>query len=77
MANSRERFDICKHLFGVLAEEKLTNTAAEGGLISIWGEVLYELNELDEALRYEKKGLLLLELGTPCWCPAVGPICVC
>ncbi|WP_419660205.1 transcriptional regulator, LuxR family with TPR repeats [Desulfosarcina variabilis str. Montpellier] len=55
--------DICKHLFGVLAEEKLTNTAAEGGLISIWGEVLYELNELDEALRYEKKGLLLLEQG--------------
>ena len=55
--------DICKHLFGVLAAEKLTNTAAEGGLISIWGEVLYELNELDEALRYEKKSLLLLEQG--------------
>ena len=55
--------DICKHLFGVLAEEKLINTAAEGGLISIWGEVLYELNELDEALRYEKKGLLLLKQG--------------
>lgn len=55
--------DICKHLFSVLTAERLTNTAAEGGVCSIWGEVLYELNELDEALRYEKKGLILLKQG--------------
>jgi LuxR family maltose regulon positive regulatory protein len=55
--------DICKHLFKVLKEEKLTNTAAQGAVFSIWGEVLYELNELDEALRNEKNGLILLEQG--------------
>jgi LuxR family transcriptional regulator, maltose regulon positive regulatory protein len=55
--------DICKHLFSVVTEEKLTNTELEGGLFAIWGELLYELNELDEALHYEKKGLILVEQG--------------
>jgi LuxR family transcriptional regulator, maltose regulon positive regulatory protein len=55
--------DICKHLFRVVIEEKLTQTELEGGLFAIWGELLYELNELDEALHYVKKGLILVEQG--------------
>jgi LuxR family maltose regulon positive regulatory protein len=55
--------DICKHLFRVVIEEKLTHTELEGGLFAIWGELLYELNELDEALHYLKKGLILVEQG--------------
>jgi len=55
--------DICKHLFRVVNEEKLTHTELGGGLFAIWGELLYELNELDDALDYVKKGLILVEQG--------------
>ncbi len=55
--------DICKHLFGVVIEENLAHTELEGGLFAIWGELLYELNELDEALHYVEKGLILAEQG--------------
>lgn len=55
--------EICKHLFRIVNEEKLTHTEIAGRLYGIWGEVLYELNELDEALRYVRKGLILTEQG--------------
>ena len=55
--------DICQHLFNVVVEENLTQTELEGGLFAIWGELLYELNELDDALDYVKKGLILVEKG--------------
>ncbi|MDY6791076.1 MAG: LuxR C-terminal-related transcriptional regulator [Thermodesulfobacteriota bacterium] len=54
---------LCKHLLKVVNEEKLSHTTIEGALFGIWGEVLYELNELDEALHYVRKGLILLEHG--------------
>jgi len=55
--------DICKQLFRVVNQEKLAHTAIGGGLFCIWGELLYELNELDDALHYVKKGLILVEQG--------------
>ena len=55
--------DLCKQLLRVINEEKLTHTTIEGGLFGVLGEVLYELNEIDEALNYAKKGLILLEQG--------------
>ena len=41
----------------------MTQAEIEGGLFAIWEELLYELNELDEALYYVKKGLMLAEQG--------------
>ena len=55
--------DICKHLFRVVTEKELTHTDLEGVLFANWGGLLYELNELDEALHYVNKGLLLVEQG--------------
>jgi len=55
--------EICKHLLKIVNEEKLAYTAIEGALFGVWGEILYELNELDEALHYVRKGLMLMEHG--------------
>ncbi|MDY6791169.1 MAG: helix-turn-helix transcriptional regulator [Thermodesulfobacteriota bacterium] len=55
--------EICKHLLKIVNEEKLAYTAIEGALFGVWGEILYELNELDEALHYVRKGLILMEHG--------------
>lgn len=55
--------DICKHLFRVVTEKELTHTDLEGVLFANWGELRYELNELDEALHYVNKGLILVEQG--------------
>jgi LuxR family maltose regulon positive regulatory protein len=55
--------EICRELLDFVKEKGLTQTLVGGGLFVIWGELCYELNELDEALRYVEKGLALVEQG--------------
>ncbi|MFC1857213.1 LuxR C-terminal-related transcriptional regulator, partial [Thermodesulfobacteriota bacterium] len=50
-------------LFSELNDKTLAFNVAVGHINGTWGEMLYELNELDEAHRYAKKGVEHLEQG--------------
>ena len=52
---------ICKQLSSELNDKTLAFNVAAGHINGTWGELLYELNELDEAHRYAKKGVEHLE----------------
>ncbi len=58
-----EAMTICRQLLNEINDKTLTFNVAVGHVWGTWGELLYELNELDEAYRYEKKGVELLEQG--------------
>jgi len=56
-----ESVDIARQLIEEVDEGKLSFSAAAGHAWGTWGEMLYELNELEEAHRYSKKGVALME----------------
>ncbi len=58
-----EAMTICRQLLNEIDDKILTFNVAVGHVWGTWGELLYELNELDEAHRYAKKGVELLEQG--------------
>jgi LuxR family maltose regulon positive regulatory protein len=58
-----EAMSLCRQLLNEIHDKTLTFNVAVGHVWGIWGELLYELNELDEAYRYAKKGVELLEQG--------------
>jgi LuxR family maltose regulon positive regulatory protein len=58
-----EAMDICRQLQNEVNDKTLTFNVAVGHVWGALGEMLYELNALDEAHRYAKKGLALLEQG--------------
>jgi len=66
-----ESVQICRQLIDEVDEGKLSFSVAAGGAWGTWGEILYELNELEEAYRYSKKGIALLEqshdVSQQCW----------
>lgn len=49
--------ETCRRLLIIVNEEKLAHTVIGGTLFGVWGEILYELNELDEALHFVRKAL--------------------
>jgi LuxR family maltose regulon positive regulatory protein len=55
--------EICQQLLIFVNEKELAQTLVGGELFVIWGEILYELNELDDALQYLNKGLALVKQG--------------
>jgi len=58
-----EAMNICRQLLDEVTEGELSFNVARGHVWGTWGEMLYELNKLDEAHRYAKKGVELLEQG--------------
>lgn len=58
-----EAMEICRQLLNDVKEKTLAFNAAVGNAWGTWGEMLYELNDLDAAYRYASKGVLLLEQG--------------
>jgi len=56
--------EICQQLLQTAKEKGLLQTPMIGWLFSIWGEILGELNNLDDALHYIKKGIKLSEQGS-------------
>jgi LuxR family maltose regulon positive regulatory protein len=58
-----EAMSLCRQLLSEISDKTLTFNVAVGHVWGTWGELLYELNELDEAHRYTKKGVGLLEQG--------------
>ena len=58
-----EAMSLCRQLLNEINDKTLTFNVAAGHVWGTWGELLYELNELDEAHRYAKKGVELLEQG--------------
>ena len=58
-----EAMTICRQLLDEVNDKILAFNVAVGHVWGTWGEMLYELNELDQAHRYEKKGVELLEQG--------------
>jgi len=54
---------ICQQNFQLANERKLSQTPVLGWLLAIWGEVLAELDDLDEAINKAKSGTKLAELG--------------
>jgi LuxR family maltose regulon positive regulatory protein len=55
--------EICQEQWDLAVDYGLTQMMEVGWLLAIWGEVLAEMNELDEALIQTKKGLELTEQG--------------
>jgi LuxR family maltose regulon positive regulatory protein len=55
--------EICQHQLKLANENGLSQTVVVGWLLAIWGEVLAELNDLDEAIHQVKKGTELTERG--------------
>jgi LuxR family maltose regulon positive regulatory protein len=57
----RQVVEICQQQWQIAEERGLSQTAVVGWLLAIWGEVLAETNELDEALDLVRKGVELAE----------------
>ncbi len=55
--------EICRQLLNEVNERRLSFNVAVGHVWGIYGEMLYELNELDEARQYAIKGIEFLEKG--------------
>jgi LuxR family maltose regulon positive regulatory protein len=55
--------EICQQQLQLANESGLAQTVVVGWLLAIWGEVLAELNDLDEAIRQAKQGASLTERG--------------
>jgi LuxR family maltose regulon positive regulatory protein len=58
-----EAMSLCRQLLNEINDKSLTFNVAAVHVWGTWGELLYELNALDEAHRYAKKGVELLEQG--------------
>ena len=52
---------VCQELLSIVNRSGLSQTQTAGVLFAVWGEVLCEWNDLDEALQYVKKGCQLSE----------------
>lgn len=55
--------DLCQEQWNLAVDNGLTQLVEVGWLLAIWGEVLAEMNDLDQALIKAKKGLELTERG--------------
>jgi len=55
--------EVCQQHLQLANECGLSQTVVVGWLLSIWGEVLAELNDLDRAIRQARKGTELTERG--------------
>lgn len=58
-----EAMEMCRELLKEIDDKTLDFNIAIGHINGVWGEMLYELNRLDEAYVHVKKGVELLEHG--------------
>ena len=56
--------EMCNQQMQLAQEKGLSQSSAVGWCLAVWGEVLAELNDLDDAQRQVKKGIELVERGT-------------
>ena len=68
----RQVLEVCLHLIQLADENGLAQTAITGWLLATWGEVLAELNNLDEATDKAGKGVELTERGYDVALPVLG-----
>ncbi len=68
--------EICTQQWVLAREVGLQNTVVAGWLLGIWGEVLAELNDLEEAKRLGEKGTELTTLGGDLAMLAWSQICL-
>jgi ATP/maltotriose-dependent transcriptional regulator MalT/class 3 adenylate cyclase len=59
----QETVKICEEQMQFAKQNGIGQTVGVGWLLAIWGEVLVELNNLDEALNYANKGVKMTEDG--------------
>jgi len=63
---------ICEELFEMLRENKLEQSLIGAGVYVSWGNILYERNQLDEAIENIKKDYAIIEashdVGHKAWC---------
>jgi LuxR family maltose regulon positive regulatory protein len=59
----QQTIEICQQQMQLANESGLSQTGMTGWLLAVWGETLAELNDLDEAIHYAKKGVELIEGG--------------
>ncbi len=59
----QQSIEICRQQMQFAHENGLAQTGVVGWLLAIWGEVLAELNELDEALHKAREGIELVRRG--------------
>ena len=57
----QQTIDICKEQIEVAQESGMSHTATVGCLFAVWGEVLAELDDLDQALDKIQRGVVLME----------------
>ena len=55
--------EICRQQMRIVKESGMTHPVAVGLLLAILGEILAEMNDLDEAIRQVTKGVELAERG--------------
>jgi LuxR family maltose regulon positive regulatory protein len=59
----QQTLEICEQQMQIAEESRLARTAVTGWLLSIWGETLAELNDLDKAVQKGEAGVARLERG--------------
>jgi LuxR family maltose regulon positive regulatory protein len=59
----QQAIEICRQQLQLMEEGGLSQTPMASGLFVVWGGILYERNELDEALHYGQKACELSERG--------------
>jgi len=67
---------ICQQQIELANESGLSQTTIAGGILVTWGEILAEINNLDEALHQAKKGINLIELGKDLAMLSWGYVCI-
>jgi LuxR family maltose regulon positive regulatory protein len=59
----RRAVEVCRQQLRLVDASGLSQTTMAAGLFAVWGEILCELNELDEAVYYVRRGAELSEQG--------------
>ncbi len=59
----QDAVDTCRDLLRYAEEKRLENTLVWGGACVFWGDLLYELNQLDEAYQFINKEIDMIERG--------------
>ncbi|MCB9450252.1 MAG: LuxR family transcriptional regulator [Anaerolineaceae bacterium] len=59
----QQTIEVCQEQLSLAQESRMMYTTTAGCFLAVWGEVLAELDELDEALIKAKRGVALTERG--------------
>lgn len=72
----QQTIDICQEQLKIAQENGMSQTATVGCFLAVWGEVLAELDDLDQALDRIQRGVILMERSSEVLTLGWGYMCM-